>query len=80
MKIERVEFTHDEAEKVASVMCDFGEYFVNFAKEINLAEHDANLLVQGAMMAFSTFSCVDPLATIMICELIKYRLYDKRSE
>ena len=52
MDIERVKFTETEAEKVFAVMDEFKDSFCEFAKLTNLSPNDANLLVQGAMMAF----------------------------
>lgn len=78
MDIERVKFTETEAEKVFAVMDEFKESFCGFAKAVNLSPIDANLLVQGAMMAFTTFSCVNRFSTIILCKIIMDKLYGEQ--
>ena len=78
--IEHVNFTHDETEKVKSVLGDFGESFCRFAMNTDLPKKDAHLLLQGAMMAFSTFSCIEPIATMMIYGLLMDRIYGTKEE
>lgn len=80
MNIEQVKFTDDEAAKVFSVMDDFKEIFCDFAKAYNIPANDANMLLQGAMMAFATFSCVNPFTTTINCKVIMNKLYGERSE
>ena len=80
MDIERAKFTETEAEKVFAVMDEFKDSFCEFAKLTNLSPNDANLLVQGAMMAFATFSCINPYSTTITCKTIMNKIYGTRSE
>ncbi len=80
MKIEQVEFTQAEAKKVDDVLCNFAEMFCDFAKKTNLPANEANLLLQGAMMAFSSFSCVESISTVLICQILMHRIYGTKEE
>ncbi len=71
-------FNDEETKKVVETMYQFCNSFVDFAIKENIDEEHVSLLMQGAMMGFAKFSCINPLDTALLCESVIELVQKKR--